>query len=73
MTNPLLVSIDSAAERLAIHRSLMYLLIQRKEIASLKIGRARRIELAELERYVQSRREETESVVPLTRQREAMP
>ncbi len=40
-TDPLLLSVDQAAQRLSIGRSLMYTLVMRGAIASVKVGRRR--------------------------------
>jgi len=53
MSDKLLLTVPEAAERLGLGRSFTYELVQRGEIASLKLGRARRVPVAELERYVQ--------------------
>lgn len=52
----LLVTVEQAAKVLAIGRSLMYELVSREEVASVKIGRARRIAVAALEEYVMRQR-----------------
>ena len=48
----LLLTVPEAADRLGLGRSFMYVLVQRGEIPSLKLGRARRVAVAELENYV---------------------
>ena len=58
MADELLVSIPEAARRLAIARSHLYQHMNRGTIASVRIGRARRIPLAELEDFVERLREE---------------
>lgn len=56
MRNPtmerLLLRPEEAAESLGLSRSLLYQLMASGEIAHVKIGTARRIPAAELERYV---------------------
>ena len=53
MADELLVSIPEAARRLAIARSHLYQHLNRGTIASVRIGRARRIALTELEAFVE--------------------
>ena len=53
----LLVTVDEAAQRLSIGRSLCYQMVMKGEIASITIGRARRIPLAALESFVAERME----------------
>jgi len=48
----LLVMINEAAELLSVSRTVLYTLVQHREIASIKIGRARRIPVRELQRFV---------------------
>ncbi len=52
MNERLLLTIDQAAGQLNIGRSLLYLLVQRGIITSVKIGRARRIPVSALDDYV---------------------
>jgi excisionase family DNA binding protein len=47
-----LLTIEAAADFLAISRSAVYQLLDRGEVASIHIGRSRRIALAELRRFV---------------------
>ena len=47
-----LLTIDAAADFLAISRGAVYHLLDRGEMASIHIGRSRRIALAELRRFV---------------------
>lgn len=51
----ILLTVTEAANRLALGRTMVYALVLRGEIASLKVGRARRIPVAALERFVQDR------------------
>lgn len=51
---PLLLTIEQAAQALAISRSSIYELVLRKDIESVKIGRCRRITPAALQRYIDS-------------------
>lgn len=48
----LLLTPQEAADALGIGRTLLYSLLMRKEIASVKVGAARRIPLRELEVFV---------------------
>jgi excisionase family DNA binding protein len=50
----LLYTIDEAAEAMGISRSLMYDLVLTGQVASLKIGRVRRIPVVALESFVKS-------------------
>ena len=50
---PLLVSVPRAAELLSVGRSEAYQLVLRGEIASVKIGRSRRVPMAALEAFVE--------------------
>lgn len=56
-----LLTIDAAADFLAISRGAVYHLLDRGEVASIHIGRSRRIALAELRRFVA-----TSGQVPMT-------
>ena len=60
----LLVSVDEAARRLSLGRSLVYTLVMAGRIHSVKIGRARRIPVASLERFVEERLAEEEGDQP---------
>ena len=48
----LLVTVEEAAERLAISRSFLYQLLRRGTVPSVTIGRARRVAITDLERFV---------------------
>ena len=48
----LLVTMEEAAKALGICRSVMYTLVLRKQIASIEIGRARRVPVVALEAFV---------------------
>jgi excisionase family DNA binding protein len=54
----ILLNVESAAEALCVSRSVLYELMRAGEIASVKIGRLRRIPLAELHRFVAELRED---------------
>ena len=55
-----LLSVDEAAVALSLGRSAVYELIMRKELASIKVGRTRRVPVVALHRYVSRRLEEGE-------------
>ncbi len=50
---PLLLKPDEAARRLSLARSTLYELVLTGEIASIKIGRSRRIPLGALTDYIE--------------------
>jgi excisionase family DNA binding protein len=52
----LLLTVEEAADRLGIGRSLMYELIGRGQIASIRVGRLRRVPLESLTDYVAAMR-----------------
>ena len=52
-----LISVEEAARRLDISRSTLYLLIQRGELQSIKIGASRRVPVAALDEFVARQRE----------------
>lgn len=56
--SPLLLSLEQAAENLAISRAKIKLLVADGTIPSVKVGRRRLITAAALERYVASLEEE---------------
>jgi excisionase family DNA binding protein len=47
-----LLTIDEAAQALSIGRTLLYDLLMRKQIASIKVGRVRRVPVAALGDYI---------------------
>jgi excisionase family DNA binding protein len=53
----LLVTVPRAARKLGISPAQMYNLIAKREVASVKIGKSRRLEPAELRRFVAARRQ----------------
>ena len=53
-------TVSEVAKALKISRSKIYLLIQRKEIPHLKIGRNVRITESQLQEWIQNNREEKE-------------
>ena len=52
--NRLLLSVEEAAERLGVGRSLMYELISSGQVASIRVGRLRRIAPEALSSYVRA-------------------
>ena len=52
MADELLVTVKEAARRLSIARSHLYQHLQRGTLASVRIGRSRRIAVAELDAFV---------------------
>ncbi len=48
----LLYSVDEAAALMSIGHSLLWDLVMRREIASIKVGRSRRIPVAALQAYI---------------------
>lgn len=51
--DPLLVSVEEAARALSIGRSAAYELIASRQLASVKIGRSRRVPVQALREYVE--------------------
>jgi excisionase family DNA binding protein len=51
----LLLSVDEAATLMSLGRSIVYDLVMRQQIASIKVGRMRRIPVSALREYVQQR------------------
>ena len=49
----LLVTVDEAARRLSLGRTTVYTLLVRGDIESVKVGRARRVPVRALTRFVQ--------------------
>lgn len=58
MSDKMLITVTEAALRLGVGRSFLYNLVLRGEIASIKLGRARRIPVAALEDFVEQRTQE---------------
>lgn len=50
--NPLLLTVEAAADRLSVGRTTLFELISSGAVASVKIGRARRIPASALDEYV---------------------
>ncbi len=57
MNEKMLLTVPEAAERLGVGRSFLYNVIQRGELVTVKLGRARRVPVAELNHYVERLRE----------------
>jgi excisionase family DNA binding protein len=53
-TSELLLTVEQAARKLNIGKSLMYKLIWDGDVTSIMIGRFRRVSVAELERYIEA-------------------
>ncbi|MDO8615020.1 MAG: helix-turn-helix domain-containing protein [Dehalococcoidia bacterium] len=53
ISDKVLLTVPEAAERLGVGRSFLYGVIQRGELASVKLGRARRVPVAALASYVE--------------------
>jgi excisionase family DNA binding protein len=47
-----LLTIDEAAQALSIGRTLLYQLLMRQQIASIKVGRVRRVPIAAIDNYI---------------------
>jgi excisionase family DNA binding protein len=54
---PLLITMEEAARRLSVGRTLIYQQVRRGNLPSIRVGRCRRIALVDLERYVEQLRE----------------
>ena len=54
---PLLVTVEEAARRLCVGRTLLYQQVRRGALPSVRVGRCRRIAVADLERYVEHLRD----------------
>lgn len=48
----LLLTIDEAAQALSIGRTLLYDLLMHKQLASIKVGRVRRVPVAAIDDYI---------------------
>ncbi|MFG2903953.1 helix-turn-helix domain-containing protein [Kitasatospora sp. NPDC048286] len=51
--HPVLLTAEEAAKMLRIGRSTLYQLLAERELASIKIGRSRRIRPADVEAYIE--------------------
>lgn len=58
MTGELLIDLDEAARRLSMCRRSVQQLIHEGELLSVKVGRSRRVAVADLETFVRGLREE---------------
>ena len=54
----LLVTVEDAADRLAVSRSFLYQILRRGLLPSVTIGRSRRVLVSDLETFVEGLREE---------------
>ena len=54
---PLLITMEEAARRLSVGRTLIYEQVRRGKLPSIRVGRCRRIALVDLERYIEHLRE----------------
>lgn len=52
MSEKLLLTVPEAAERLGVCRAFAYQLVTKGAIKSVKLGKARRVPVAELESYI---------------------
>jgi len=57
----LLLTVPEAAMRLGLGRSLIYQLVMSGELASVKVGRARRVPVSALENFVERIAEEAKA------------
>jgi len=65
MSDEILITVTEAARRLGLGRSATYVLIQRGELLSIKIGGSRRVAVADLAEFVERlRAEASEEVSP---------
>ena len=55
MTDTLLLTVQEAADRLNLGRSLTYRLLLAGDLRSVTIGRARRVPVGAIEEFIQSR------------------
>ena len=56
-----LLTVSEAAERLGVGRSFLYGVIQRGGLPTVKLGRARRVPVSEIARYVERLQAEQEA------------
>ena len=63
----LLLSVEEAARRLGIRRTLMYTLMMSGEIRSIHVGRLRKVPAQALEAFVARRLSESEAEAPVHR------
>ena len=53
--NKILLTVPQAADRLGVGRSFLYEMIRRGEVQSIRLGRARRVPVSALERFVEAK------------------
>ena len=53
MTDKILLRVDEAADRISVGRSYLYAAIQRGELETVKLGRARRVPVAALNEFIE--------------------
>jgi excisionase family DNA binding protein len=58
MQQPILVTVEDAAEMLSIGRTAAWELVRKRKIKSVKIGRTRRIPITAIQEYIQQLIEE---------------
>ncbi len=63
----LLLSVEEAARRLGIRRTLMYTLMMSGEVRSIHVGRLRKVPAQALEAFVARRLSESEAEAPVHR------
>ena len=52
LTPKLLLTMEEAAQMLSLGRTFVYDLVRRKQIATVKIGRARRVPIVAIEEFI---------------------
>ncbi len=57
MTDQILLTVEEAARLYSVSHSTLYVLIQRGELQSIKIGASRRVPVAALDEFVARQRE----------------
>lgn len=57
-TDCLLLTVEEAARRLGIGRTLAWRLVQERELPSVRVGRCVRVPLRDLEAWVEERRQD---------------
>ena len=55
--NEILLTVEEAARRLHVSRTVVFELLRRNELESIRIGRCRRVPVQALDAYVQRQRE----------------
>jgi excisionase family DNA binding protein len=59
-----LLSPEQAAEMLGCHRTMIFEMLARGDVASIKLGRLRRIPASSIDKYIASRLSEAEGSSP---------